>query len=124
VLWLGCCLPHADDTLWTGAPGSYTDPDAPAALAAVRELVDQGRFADATAAATRLFGGQSEVTYIQITEARTAFSCFLFLSPRLLFRISAAIHSKIYKIPCLPVGSEFFFSITQISRILKYVQPK
>ncbi|CAD6341801.1 unnamed protein product, partial [Miscanthus lutarioriparius] len=49
------------DTLWTGAPGSYTNPDAPAALAAVRELVDQGRFTDATAAATRLFGGQSEV---------------------------------------------------------------
>lgn len=54
-------LPPADDTLWTGAPGSYTDPNAPAALAAVRELVDQGRFADATAAATRLFGGQSEI---------------------------------------------------------------
>ncbi|XP_062200506.1 alpha-L-fucosidase 2-like [Phragmites australis] len=49
------------DTLWTGAPGNYTDPDAPAALAVVRGLVDQGRFADATAAATRLFGGQSEV---------------------------------------------------------------
>ncbi|KAL6623031.1 hypothetical protein ACP70R_032910 [Stipagrostis hirtigluma subsp. patula] len=49
------------DTLWTGAPGNYTDPDAPAALAAVRELVDQGRFADATVAAKRLFGGQSEV---------------------------------------------------------------
>ena len=47
--------------MWTGAPGSYTNPDAPAALAAVRELVDQGRFTDATAAATRLFGGKSEV---------------------------------------------------------------
>nr|CAB3457545.1 unnamed protein product [Digitaria exilis] len=49
------------DTLWTGAPGSYTDPEAPAALVVVRELVNQERFSDATAAATRLFGGQSEV---------------------------------------------------------------
>ncbi|KAG2577887.1 hypothetical protein PVAP13_6NG267500 [Panicum virgatum] len=51
----------SDDTLWTGAPGNYTDPEAPAALAVVRELVNQGRFADATEAARRLFGGQSEV---------------------------------------------------------------
>ncbi|KAG2582856.1 hypothetical protein PVAP13_6KG161900 [Panicum virgatum] len=50
------------DTLWTGAPGNYTDPEAPAALAVVRELVNQGRFADATEAATHLFGGQSEVS--------------------------------------------------------------
>ncbi|TVU30682.1 hypothetical protein EJB05_22316, partial [Eragrostis curvula] len=49
------------DTMWTGAPGNYTDPNAPAALEAVRELVNQGRFADATAEAKRLFGGQSEV---------------------------------------------------------------
>ncbi|CAN6283499.1 unnamed protein product [Urochloa humidicola] len=49
------------DTLWTGVPRNYTDPEVPAALAVVRELVNQGQFADATAAATRLFGGQSEV---------------------------------------------------------------
>lgn len=55
----------ADDTLWTGAPGSYTDPEAPAALVVVRELVNQERFSDATAAATRLFGGQSEVSAVQ-----------------------------------------------------------
>ncbi|CAN6299689.1 unnamed protein product [Urochloa humidicola] len=49
------------DTLWTGAPRNYTDPEVAAALAVVRELVNLGRFADATAAATHLFGGQSEV---------------------------------------------------------------
>nr|BAK06893.1 predicted protein [Hordeum vulgare subsp. vulgare] len=49
------------DTLWTGVPGDYTDPKAPAALAAVRKLVDDGRFVDATSAASGLFGGQTEV---------------------------------------------------------------
>ncbi|KAI4971219.1 hypothetical protein ZWY2020_002133 [Hordeum vulgare] len=49
------------DTLWTGVPGDYTDPKAPAALAAVRKLVDDGRFVDATSAASGLFGGPTEV---------------------------------------------------------------
>ncbi|XP_037437232.1 alpha-L-fucosidase 2-like [Triticum dicoccoides] len=49
------------DTLWTGVPGNYTDPKGPGVLAEVRQLVDQGRFADATASAKGLFGGQSEV---------------------------------------------------------------
>ncbi|XP_048545729.1 alpha-L-fucosidase 2-like [Triticum urartu] len=49
------------DTLWSGVPGDYTDPKAPAALAAVRKLVDEGRFVDATSAASGLFGGLTEV---------------------------------------------------------------
>ncbi|KAL6643279.1 hypothetical protein ACP70R_021460 [Stipagrostis hirtigluma subsp. patula] len=48
------------DTLWTGAPGDYTDKKAPAALAAVRKLVDEGRFLDATAASSGLCGGPNE----------------------------------------------------------------
>lgn len=51
----------ADDTLWTGVPGNYTDLEAPAALAVVRKLVDEGRFVDATKAASGLFGGPTEV---------------------------------------------------------------
>lgn len=42
-------------------PGNYTDPKGPGVLAEVRRLVDQGRFADGTASAKGLFGGQSEV---------------------------------------------------------------
>jgi hypothetical protein len=51
----------AVDTLWTGVPGNYTDPKAPAALAAVRKFVHDGRFVDATSAASGLYGGPTEV---------------------------------------------------------------
>ncbi|KAI4375962.1 hypothetical protein MLD38_013769 [Melastoma candidum] len=50
-----------EDTLWTGMPGNYTDPDAPKALSDVRGLVDDGRFAEATTAASNLLGKPSEV---------------------------------------------------------------
>lgn len=50
-----------DDTLWTGVPGNYTDPNAPYALAVVRKLVDGEKFVDATEAASGLFGGPTEV---------------------------------------------------------------
>ncbi|XP_006661702.1 alpha-L-fucosidase 2-like isoform X1 [Oryza brachyantha] len=49
------------DTLWTGVPGNYTDPNAPYALAVIRKLVDGGKFVDATEAASGLFGGPTEV---------------------------------------------------------------
>ncbi|PKU59457.1 Alpha-L-fucosidase 2 [Dendrobium catenatum] len=39
------------DTLWTGVPGDYTNPDAPSVLSKVRKLVDDGQYAEATAAA-------------------------------------------------------------------------
>lgn len=52
---------YVDDTLWTGVPGNYTDPDAPEALSQVRELVDKGQYADATEAANKLFGNLPEV---------------------------------------------------------------
>ncbi|XP_020593572.1 alpha-L-fucosidase 2 isoform X2 [Phalaenopsis equestris] len=41
----------ANDTLWTGVPGDYTNPDAPSVLSNVRKLVDEGHYAEATAAA-------------------------------------------------------------------------
>ncbi|KAL6643280.1 hypothetical protein ACP70R_021461 [Stipagrostis hirtigluma subsp. patula] len=49
------------DTLWTGVPGNYTDPNVPSALAVVRGLVDEGRFVDATKAASGLFGGPTQM---------------------------------------------------------------
>ncbi|KAL0921796.1 hypothetical protein M5K25_008905 [Dendrobium thyrsiflorum] len=39
------------DTLWTGVPGDYTNPDAPSVLSKVRKLVDDGQYAEATTAA-------------------------------------------------------------------------
>ena len=51
----------AVDTLWTGVPGNYTDPKAPASLAEVRKLVNDGRFVEATKAASGLYGGLTEV---------------------------------------------------------------
>nr|GMC78440.1 alpha-L-fucosidase 2 [Ipomoea batatas]GMC85473.1 alpha-L-fucosidase 2 [Ipomoea batatas] len=49
------------DTLWTGIPGDYTDPDAPKALAEVRKLVDDGQYAQATEAGRKLVGKPNEV---------------------------------------------------------------
>ncbi|XVF67494.1 hypothetical protein PTKIN_Ptkin10aG0125700 [Pterospermum kingtungense] len=43
-----------EDTLWTGTPGDYTIPNAPAALSEVRKLVDDGDYAQATKAAVKL----------------------------------------------------------------------
>ncbi|KAL6854381.1 hypothetical protein ACP4OV_019284 [Aristida adscensionis] len=51
----------ADDTLWTGGPGSYTNPKAPAVLSKVRNLVDNGKYAEATAAAYDLSGDHTQV---------------------------------------------------------------
>uniref|UniRef100_A0A2P2KFW5 Uncharacterized protein n=1 Tax=Rhizophora mucronata TaxID=61149 RepID=A0A2P2KFW5_RHIMU len=45
-----------EDTLWTGVPGNYTDPDAPKALSEVRNLVDKGDYVQATSAAVKLLG--------------------------------------------------------------------
>ncbi|URE48834.1 alpha-l-fucosidase [Musa troglodytarum] len=50
-----------DDTLWTGVPGDYTNPDAPAVLAKVRKLVDSGDYAAASVAAFGLSGLHSGV---------------------------------------------------------------
>ena len=53
----------AEDTLWTGTPGNYTDPKAPEALAEVRKLVDNGEYFAATEAAVKLSGNPSDVRY-------------------------------------------------------------
>lgn len=52
----------AEDTLWTGTPGDYADPDAPITLSRVRKLVDDGQFAEATAVAANLSGTPSDVS--------------------------------------------------------------
>lgn len=54
----------AEDTLWTGIPGNYTNPDAPKALSEVRRLVDIGEYAEATASAVKLFGKPADVCYL------------------------------------------------------------
>ncbi|KAJ0700631.1 putative glycosidase [Helianthus annuus] len=50
-----------DDTLWTGSPGNYTNPDAPKALSEVRKLVNDGKYAEATTSAVKLSGEGSNV---------------------------------------------------------------
>ncbi|KAL5707168.1 alpha-L-fucosidase [Ranunculus cassubicifolius] len=50
-----------DDTLWTGIPGNYTNPDSPQTVAKVREFVDKGKYAEATEAAFKLLGNPAEV---------------------------------------------------------------
>ncbi|KAM5549495.1 alpha-L-fucosidase 2 [Rosa sericea] len=50
-----------EDTLWTGTPGNYTNPNAPQALTEVRKLVDDGKYVEATEAAVKLSGDPSDV---------------------------------------------------------------
>ncbi|KAF5789996.1 putative alpha-L-fucosidase [Helianthus annuus] len=50
-----------EDTLWTGVPGNYSNPDAPNALSVVRKLVDDGNYADATKEAVKLSADPSDV---------------------------------------------------------------
>ncbi|KAL8239501.1 hypothetical protein R6Q59_016068 [Mikania micrantha] len=50
-----------DDTLWTGVPGNYTNPDAPNVLSEVRKLVDDGKYAEATKEAVKLSADPSDV---------------------------------------------------------------
>ncbi|KAJ6805319.1 alpha-L-fucosidase 2 isoform X2 [Iris pallida] len=50
-----------DDTLWTGVPGDYTNPQAPAVLSKVRKLVDNGKYVEASLAAFDLAGQPSDV---------------------------------------------------------------
>ncbi|KAL6213324.1 hypothetical protein ACLB2K_012771 [Fragaria x ananassa] len=50
-----------EDTLWTGTPGNYANPNAPQALTEVRKLVDDGKYVEATEAAVKLSGEQSAV---------------------------------------------------------------
>ncbi|XP_039047343.1 alpha-L-fucosidase 2-like isoform X2 [Hibiscus syriacus] len=64
MLWGGIAtetLQLNEDTLWTGVPGDYTNPDAPAALSEVRKLVDNGDYAEATKAAVKLSDHPSDV---------------------------------------------------------------
>lgn len=53
----------AEDTLWTGTPGNYTNPKAPEALSEVRKLVNSGKYYEATAFAVELLDGPSDVCY-------------------------------------------------------------
>lgn len=64
--YLGRLISHnlnssAEDTLWTGTPSDYTNPDSPEALSQVRNLVDNGKYTEATEAAVNLFGNTTEV---------------------------------------------------------------
>ncbi|KAF2321010.1 hypothetical protein GH714_032633 [Hevea brasiliensis] len=64
MIWGGVAsetLQLNDDTLWTGTPGNYTNPNAPEALSEVRKLVDDGKYAEATTAAVKLSGNPSDV---------------------------------------------------------------
>lgn len=59
-------LSAAEDTLWTGTPGNYTDRDAPSLLSQVRKLVNNGQYAEATALAANLSGHPSNVMLLLI----------------------------------------------------------
>lgn len=56
----------ADDTLWTGVPGNYTNSDAPTALTTVRKLVDDGKYAEATKEAVKLSADPSDVCFLTL----------------------------------------------------------
>ncbi|KNA06754.1 hypothetical protein SOVF_178130 [Spinacia oleracea] len=52
-----------EDTLWTGVPRDYTNPNSPEALAKVRKLVDNGNFSEATTVADKELSGEPSDVY-------------------------------------------------------------
>lgn len=74
----------AEDTLWSGSPGNYTNPEAPKALSEVRKLVSDGQYAEATKEAVRLSGKQSAVRCV-----------FLFLFSGCILKITVSINMSI-----------------------------
>lgn len=54
----------AEDTIWTGVPADYTNPNAPEALAQVRKLVDERKYPEATSEAVKLSGHPSDVCFL------------------------------------------------------------
>lgn len=71
-----------EDTLWTGNPGNYTNPEAPKTLSEVRKLVDDGKYPEATEAAVKLSGDPSDVCYF--TSFHVAIVCVIQLSIEIL----------------------------------------
>ena len=76
-------MPHiktvgADDTLWTGGPGNYTNPKAPSVLSNVRSLVDKGQYAEATTVAYDLSGDQTQVHILFYFDGRAVLlTCYI-----------------------------------------------
>ncbi|KAK1385674.1 Alpha-L-fucosidase 2 [Heracleum sosnowskyi] len=63
MIWVGVVsdtINLNDDTIWTGDPGNYTNPDAPKVLSEVRKLVNDGKYAEATKAAVNFSGTPSQ----------------------------------------------------------------
>ncbi|KAB5520717.1 hypothetical protein DKX38_025036 [Salix brachista] len=92
MIWGGVALETLqlnEDTLWTGIPGDYTNPNAPAALSEVRKLVDNGQYAEATTAAEKLSGNQSDV-------------CIILSDPVRKTLLVWWMHSSFAKVPRLP----------------------
>ncbi|GAB2291720.1 Alpha-L-fucosidase 2 [Dionaea muscipula] len=62
-----------EDTIWTGIPADYTDPNAPEALDKVRRLVDDGKYAEATALADKKLTGHSPNAYQVLGDLKLEF---------------------------------------------------
>lgn len=74
----------SEDTLWTGIPGNYSNPEAPEALSKVRRLVDIGEYAAATSESVNLFGHPAEVYYLTylffVVIFTDSLSCYIYVS--------------------------------------------
>ncbi|KAL8160550.1 hypothetical protein V2J09_002087 [Rumex salicifolius] len=62
-----------EDTLWTGIPGNYTDPNASKGLAHVRELVNSSKYAEATKMAEIELSGNPADVYQLIGDMKLEF---------------------------------------------------
>jgi hypothetical protein len=67
-----CKISGADDTLWTGGPGNYTNPKAPTVFSKVRNLVDNEQYAEATAAAY-VFPVNKRMYLVMLVETKLLF---------------------------------------------------
>lgn len=58
-------LSCAEDTLWSGGPSDWNNPDAQVILPQVRELVREGRFAEATLLSKGMMGPNPQVNFLE-----------------------------------------------------------
>lgn len=54
---------RAEDTLWSGGPTDWNNPGALESLPVVRELVMEGKYAEATTEATKMLGPDPQVQF-------------------------------------------------------------
>jgi alpha-L-fucosidase 2 len=60
-----------EDTIWSGGPTDWNNPKAVESLPVVRELVMEGKYAEATAEATKMLGPDPQVFFFGFSHVKS-----------------------------------------------------